>query len=168
MIMESEKKVQRKAEERLDGSSASEYAMTDYSSNESSNEGSYSAYYAEEAENKPLFGGLFSKTMSGCSNNSSSSGSNLLNFNFSSKELLKSPKKVPKKKRLFVGNKKIPRWAEDLGKIEEQCQKQKGQGVEVFGRCVVEHLDTNIMFKGRKEGIVRTSSAKWNSRMFQT
>jgi len=27
---------------------------------------------------------------------------------------LKSPKKLPKNKRLFVGTKKIPKWAEDL------------------------------------------------------
>jgi hypothetical protein len=38
--------------------------------------------------------------------------------------LLKSPKKLPKNKRLYIGTKKIPKWAEDLGLIEKQVRKQ--------------------------------------------
>ena len=86
--------------------------MTDYSSNESSNDGDYEAHYGEEDDNKPLFGGLFSKGIS--NDTSNSTGSLFPTLKFSAKELLKSPKKYPKNKRLFVGSKKVPRWAENL------------------------------------------------------
>jgi hypothetical protein len=51
--------------------------------------------------------------------------------------MLMSPKKLTKSKRLYVGSKKIPRWAEDLAEVERKCAKQDINGTSIFGKCVV-------------------------------
>ena len=77
--------------------------------------------------------------------------------------MLKSPKKMQKKKRLYIGKKKVPRWAEDIQQNDENVDAKV-----IFGECKVENLDTNIIFKvfGDEE-IERTSSAKWNPSLFK-
>ena len=61
----------------------SEYEMTDYSSNESSNDNDYDTHYGDEDENKPLFGGLWSKGVS--AENTNSAGSLFPTLKFSAK-----------------------------------------------------------------------------------
>lgn len=57
----------------------------------------------------------------------------------------------------------MPRWAEDLEEVVRKQDEQKG--LESFGCCVVENLDTNLVFEKELE-LERTSSARWNPRMF--
>ena len=48
--------------------------------------------------------------------------------------LLKSPKKEQKRLRLFKGRKKIPEWAENLGKVEEEYWKTPLEEIKGFFR----------------------------------
>lgn len=43
------------------------------------------------------------------------------------------------------------------------ASQDKNVFIDIFGKIVVEHLDTNVIFRGEKENIHRTSSAKWNN-----
>lgn len=43
------------------------------------------------------------------------------------------------------------------------ASQDKSAYADIFGKIVVEHLDTNVIFRGEKENILRTSSAKWNN-----
>lgn len=84
-------------------------------------------------------------------------------------DMLKSPKKTPqnkkKQKRLYIGKKKVPKWAENTNNLD---LNEVDEGTNLFGLCKVEHLDTNIIFKVfGKDIIERTSSAKWTPYMFQ-
>ena len=153
--------------------------MSNYSSNESSNNGDYEENYRFEEELSPLFPGLGEKSKTFTENTTqlfskfppaSQNGhgkSKCLVFKSLMTDILKSPKKNPpnKKKRLYIGKKKVPRWAADksslrLGEVNE--------GKDLFGECKVEHLDTNLIFKVfEKQIIERTSSAKWSPYMFQ-
>lgn len=80
-------------------------------------------------------------------------------------KILHSPKKSKsQKKRMYMRNKKIPRWAEDIAKVNEAVELQKEREElnpnQIYGFCVVEKLDTNIIFSF-SEKYLRGSSAKW-------
>lgn len=80
-------------------------------------------------------------------------------------KILHSPKKSKsQKKRLYMRNKKVPRWAEDIEKVNEAVELQKEMQDlnpnQIYGFCVVEKLDTNIIFSF-SEKYLRGSSAKW-------
>ena len=129
----------------------SQYSLTDYSSNESSNDGDYHIHYKDEDEdqkNKPLFGGMFqkSKTIDEMvkpalhfkpltSSQPDLGNKKILKFNMKDIELLKSPKKTQKKgRRLYAGSKRIPRWAEELKIFETNVAVE---AKEIFGECKV-------------------------------
>ena len=80
-------------------------------------------------------------------------------------KILHSPKKSKsQKKRLYIRNKKIPRWAEDITRVNEMVDSQREKGELdpnlIYGFCVVEKLDTNIIFSSCDK-YLRGSSAKW-------
>lgn len=77
-----------------------------------------------------------------------------------------SPKKSKSKaKRLYIHRKRVPRWAEDLNKVNDMVHQQKRNPkydtTEIYGICLVEKLDTNVIFNGN-EIYHRGSSARWN------
>lgn len=77
-----------------------------------------------------------------------------------------SPKKSKSKaKRKFIRDNKIPGWAADLQQVSRQVLRQRAdvgcQPVEIYGICLVQKLDTNVIFKG-SEFYNRGSSAKWH------
>lgn len=103
LILESnrklEEKIKQNKENRPDDSSDSSYPITDYSSNDSSNNNDYDADFKSESQD------LSSKSFSSQSQSQS----------YVPMKILHSPKKSKsQKKRLYIRNKKIPRWAEDI------------------------------------------------------
>lgn len=103
LILESnrklEQKIQQNKENRADDSSDSSYPITDYSSNDSSNNNDYDADFKSESQD------FSSKSFSSQSQSQS----------YEPMKILHSPKKSKsQKKRLYMRNKKIPRWAEDI------------------------------------------------------
>lgn len=82
--------------------------MTDYSSNSSSNENFYEEDYRTESSMQAQ------RSQPHSQHNASSQE------NYRPMRILNSPKKSKSKvKRLYIRNKKIPRWAEDLDKVSE-------------------------------------------------
>ena len=82
--------------------------MTDYSSNESSNENDYEEFIKHEEE--PILSQNF-KTISNISIASQSS----IGSSYQPSKLMFSPKKDKSKvKRMYMNKKRIPRWAADL------------------------------------------------------
>ncbi len=137
--------------------SDSSYVITDYSSNESSNDNEYKEAFLTDSGSKQL-----SKAGSQSLPGSQSFGSSL---SMKPMKLMHSPKKSKsQKKRLFVHNKRVPRWAEDLGRINEavfrQSQDPNYDPFLIYGTCLVERLDSNLIF-GISEKYCRGSSAKW-------
>jgi hypothetical protein len=152
LIQESNRKVQeKKASQQADSDDDSDtsYPLTEYSSNNSSNENDYEEKIQSESSGKGSNGG----SNPFVAQNSFGQPMNLLH----------SPKKSKSnKKRLYMRNKKIPRWAQDMEKVKETVLRQMTEmdPDKIYGRCVVERLDTNIIF-GHKEDYVRGSSARW-------
>jgi hypothetical protein len=92
--------------------------------------------------------------------------------NFHASKLAFSPKKsVTKKKRLYVNMKRIPRWAADpvelMNVSNEQRKDPKFDPESIYGVCVIERLDTNIVFNSN-DFYIRGSSAKWNKHPYCT
>jgi len=84
-------------------------------------------------------------------------------------KLMHSPKKSKSnKKRLYMRNKKIPKWAEDMNKVKEIVIRQMHEmdPDKIYGTCVVEKLDTNVIF-GQNENYIRGSSARWLRNEYQ-
>jgi hypothetical protein len=84
--------------------------------------------------------------------------------------ILYSPKKSKSPcKRLYIRSKKIPRWAEDLEKVNEMVRVQNDNPDinpnAVYGCCIVERLNTNVIFNAEGK-YYRGSSAKWNRNPF--
>jgi hypothetical protein len=103
LIYESNRKVEEKiaqrANEQRTESSDSSYPLTDYSSNESSNDNEYQEDFKSDT-----------KRMGSKSSNSQS-----LSQSYQPTKILHSPKKSKSQsKRLYIRDKKIPKWAEDL------------------------------------------------------
>ena len=86
---------------------------------------------------------------------------------YQKKGLLDSPKKTNRSKRLYIRNKKIPKWAENLNNVSEQVMQQKKVNPRnLFGVFYVENLNSNAVLS-LNENYKRTSSAKWNcNKMF--
>ena len=89
---------------------------------------------------------------------------------FQTSKLMNSPKKSKStKKRLFIRDKKVPRWAIDLERIysvvDDQTQDFKFNPLNIYGLCVAEKLDTNVIFN-KEQVYFRGSSAKWNRNPF--
>ena len=89
---------------------------------------------------------------------------------YKDKSLLKSAKKSKRSKRLFIRNKKIPKWAEDIEKVGVTFKKQieseeKGEfnSAQVYGNICVEELESNKVFNIH-ELYKRQSSAKWKNK----
>jgi hypothetical protein len=85
---------------------------------------------------------------------------------YQASKLMYSPKKSKSKaKRLYINKKRIPRWAADLERINHIVRIQKNDPKfdpeHIYGICVIERLDTNVMFN-RREIYNRGSSARWN------
>lgn len=86
-------------------------------------------------------------------------------LNFEPSFLINSPKKDKQvSKRLYIHQKRIPRWAEDLVEVSKEVERQAKTGkdpLSIYGVCVVEQLNTNVIFR-LKEDFQRHSSAKWD------
>lgn len=102
--------------------------MTDYSSNSSSNENVYEEDYRTESSMQSM------QIQRSQSQNASSQE------NYRPMRILNSPKKSKSKvKRLYIRNKKIPRWAENLSNVPERFQNEDAssqQGDARFGYCI--------------------------------
>lgn len=121
---------------RPDNSSDSSYPLTDYSSNNSSNNNDYEADFKSEIQDP---------------SRSSRSQSQSQSTSYVPMKILHSPKKSKsQKKRMYIRDKKIPRWAEDIAKVNEAVELQKAREdlnpSLIYGTCVVEKLNTNIIF----------------------
>ena len=154
IILESRAKCAQKKQERGNFSDSDDsYPMTDYSSNDSSN------HY----EHEPTYM-MVPTTVTDLNRTSSSGGS------YSMESILDSPKKsksqVRLKRRMFVGNKRVPRWAEDLEKVADEVNRQQADARmrpgELYGECLVERLNSNLVM-GKEANYVRGSSAKWDN-----
>lgn len=81
---------------------------------------------------------------------------------------VKSKSQAKEKRRLYIREKIIPKWAEDLQKLDELVVAQRNQPRidpdRIYGRCVVEHLNTNVIFKSNAV-VYRGSSAKWKGNL---
>lgn len=153
ILLESNRKLEEIAKQKLatrpDNSSDSSYPLTDYSSNDSSNNNDYEPDFKSESQDV----------------SSRSSRSQSQSKTYVPMKILHSPKKSKsQKKRLYMRNKKVPRWAEDIEKVNEAVELQKEMQDlnpnQIYGFCVVEKLDTNIIFSF-SEKYLRGSSAKW-------
>lgn len=153
IIEESNRKMeQRMLEREAREESDSSYPITDYSSNESSNNMDHEAEYRE---------------MESLLVESTAANSNY----YKPSNILCSPvksKSQAKQKRLYIREKIIPKWAEDLQKLDtlvmEQREEPRIDPDRIYGRCVVEHLNTNVIFRSNAM-LYRGSSAKWKGNL---
>lgn len=77
-----------------------------------------------------------------------------------------SPKKDKSKvKRMVMRGKAVPQWAQDKKKVDQVVKQQmadpKFDAADIYGICLVENLDTNVIF-GDSQVYHRGSSARWN------
>ena len=138
--------------------------MTDYSSNESSNEDDTREefkFVEDEVFDIPIKTHLeseqplFSHEFYECnlkkmaeSLNSNGSVTNSLTFvPYKDKSLMKSAKKSKKTKRLYIKNKRIPKWAENMEKVGGTVKKQTQS--EHNGLLYPEDTYGNICVDGR-------------------
>lgn len=147
IMEESNRKVEQRILEREARDSDSSYPLTDYSSNNSSNNNDYQEEFLESF--KP----------------ESASSTN----NYKPSNILCSPMKsksqAKEKRRLYIRQKKIPEWASDLEKVSQLVIAQRDDPRidpdSIYGSCMVENLNTNVIFKTDVK-YYRGSSAKWS------
>lgn len=141
--------------------------MTDYSSNESSNDNVYDLEYRDETWPATDFKSQTSAQTENLFSGNLMANPSPVNFNFEAlkqlkktesstttlqqplrpNSLLKSAIKSNSKRkmrRLYCRDKRIPFWAEDLGKVGRSNRNMDPN--RIFGRCVVENLNAEYLF----------------------
>ena len=108
-----------------------------------------------------MFGGLFQKSQPGSQESLFSNLEKPKTLNFNLNHLINSPKKS-KKKRLYIKNKKIPKWAEKKDEIENPPELN---GEDIFGAFQVENLSIDLVFSG--ENLNERNSGDWSFYDFQ-
>jgi hypothetical protein len=189
-ISEISKPVKRNYDSEIDDNFLSDeqdnYDITEYSSNESSNNVTYEYCYKDEEgntiENDPKNSSRFFRFLEDQKEsrpqNTYENRKNGLMFNFKNSENFSNnnarierredrKQQSSSKKFLYCNSKKIPKWAEDLDEVQRVCTEQKKRNLhlETFGKFKrVDNLNLECVFGVHNDGYSRRGdSVLWNT-----